>query len=220
MLKLFVSQSSPNAKRVAMVLLEHKVPFEAIPVDMRNKAHKTPAYLAQHPFGEVPYIDDDGLVVYESRAICRYICRKYQPGPQLLPAEGDLRAYAMFEQAVSVEVYNFDVHVQAAARERFLKPMLGMEWSEAVYKEALERLERCLDVYDGILARQKYIAGDVLTLVDLFHIPYAFELERLAKLDMFQTRPNVARYWWNDRLARESWNGVAKEIHSTLSRIN
>ncbi len=88
-----------------------------------------------------------------------------------------------------------------------------MEWSEAVYKEALERLERCLDVYDGILARQKYIAGDVrfpsssschsafvltemkvLTLVDLFHIPYAFELERLAKLDMFQTRPNVARY--------------------------
>ncbi len=66
--------------------------------------------------------DDDGRVVYESRAICRYICRKYQPGPQLLPAEGDLRAYAMFEQAVSVEVYNFDVHVQAAARERFLKP--------------------------------------------------------------------------------------------------
>ncbi len=71
----------------------------------------------------------------------------------------------------------------------------------------------------------------VLTLVDLFHIPYAFELERLANLNMFQTRPNVARYvdsavdwpliliefrWWNELLARESWKAVAKEIHSNV----
>ncbi len=46
-LKLFGSRWSPNAKRV---------PFEAIEIDMINEEHKTPAYVAKQPFGQVPFI--------------------------------------------------------------------------------------------------------------------------------------------------------------------
>lgn len=55
-LKLYGSRWSPNAKRVAIVLLEKKVPFQAIEVDMINKEHKTAAYIEKQPYGEVPYI--------------------------------------------------------------------------------------------------------------------------------------------------------------------
>ncbi|KAF8920314.1 glutathione S-transferase-like protein [Mucidula mucida] len=169
-LKLFGSRWSPNAKRV---------PFEAIEIDMINEEHKTPAYVAKQPFGQVPFIDDDGLIVYESRAICRYICKKYEhQGTAAL--------------AASVEVDDFDVYVQEATMEAIVKPALGGKMNKTVYEKALRKLGAKLDVYDGILGRQRYIAGDVLTLVDLFHIPYAAELEEYG-CDIMQTRPHVAR---------------------------
>ncbi len=81
--------------------------------------------------------------------------------------------------------------------------------NKTVYEKALRKLRAKLDVYDGILGRQRYIAGDVrssrfkmaltysicfevLTLVDLFHIPYAAELEEYG-CDIMQTRSHVAR---------------------------
>jgi glutathione S-transferase len=48
-------------------------------------------------------------LLYETRAIGRYIAIKYKDqGTQLVPADGDLRAWALFEQAASVEFANFD----------------------------------------------------------------------------------------------------------------
>ncbi len=55
-LKLYGSRWSPNAKRVAMVLLEKNVPFQAIEVNMIDQEHKTRAYVEKQPFGQVPYI--------------------------------------------------------------------------------------------------------------------------------------------------------------------
>ncbi|KAK0458920.1 glutathione S-transferase [Desarmillaria tabescens] len=199
-LKLYGSRWSPNAKRVAMVLLE-------------KNEHKTAAYTEKQPFGQVPYIDDDGLILYERRAICRYICKKYEDqGANLVPT--DLQAFAMFEQAASNEIYNFDVYVQAAAMESVVKPALGQRTNKTVYEKNIKILSMKLDVYDRILSRQKYIAGADLTLVDLFHIPYTVELEE-AGCDIMYSKPNVAR-WWRELLARESWKAVATTIDSNI----
>lgn len=60
---------------------------------------KTAAWAEKQPFGLTPYLDDDGFVVYESRAICKYIARKYAgQGVKLIPAEGDCEGYGLFEQ--------------------------------------------------------------------------------------------------------------------------
>jgi glutathione S-transferase len=37
-------------------LHEKKVPFELVPVDLSKGEHKTPEYLAKHPYGQIPYI--------------------------------------------------------------------------------------------------------------------------------------------------------------------
>jgi glutathione S-transferase len=61
------------------------------------------------------------LIVYESRAIARYIATKYAAqGPALIPPS--LAEFAHFEQAASVEQNNFDVWSTDVLRERMYKP--------------------------------------------------------------------------------------------------
>jgi glutathione S-transferase len=121
-LKLYGVARSQPCLRVALVLREKNVPFEFITVDVQNAQHKTPEYLQKQPFGQIPYIDDDGFILYESRAICRYIALKYrEQGTPLVPDVNDLKATALFEQAVSIEQNNFDPSAMGMVYEKLYK---------------------------------------------------------------------------------------------------
>ncbi|TEB33481.1 glutathione S-transferase [Coprinellus micaceus] len=167
------------------------VPFKFAPIDFAKGEHKAPEYLEKQPFGQVPYLDDDGHILYESRAIARYIAEKYaDQGTPLIPK--DLKAKSLFEQAASVEQSNFDVFAAPAVFENLFKPHMGLTPNKERFDELIGRLEPKLDVYDKILSKQKYLAGDELTLADLFHIPYAVLLSASGS-NAVETRPNVAR---------------------------
>ena len=60
-LKLHGVYRSAWVRLVAAVLVEKQVPFELVSVDLANGEHKSPEYLAKHPFGQVPYIVCDSL---------------------------------------------------------------------------------------------------------------------------------------------------------------
>ena len=60
-LKLYGGYRSPWVRLVAAVLLEKQVPYELVSVDFASREHKSPEYLAKHPFGQVPYIVCDSL---------------------------------------------------------------------------------------------------------------------------------------------------------------
>ena len=51
-----------------------------------------------------------------------------------------------------------------------------------------------LDIYEQILSKQRYLAGDELTLVDLLHLPYGSRLYTAGHGDLIDKRPNVKRY--------------------------
>lgn len=122
-LKLYGFPISTCTRRVAAVLKEKEVPFEFVQVNVFEGEHKLPGYVANQPFGQVPYIDDDGFVLYESRAISRYIAHKFRDqGAALVPDPADLKATALFEQAVSTESANFDAFAFPIAFETVFKP--------------------------------------------------------------------------------------------------
>ena len=74
-LKLYGNPHSTCTQRVLTVLHELAIPHELVVIDFAKGEHKAPAFLAVQPFGQVPYIDDDGFKLFESTPIARH--RKY-----------------------------------------------------------------------------------------------------------------------------------------------
>ncbi|KAJ7088752.1 glutathione S-transferase [Mycena belliarum] len=222
-LKLYAGKSpsgdnvSPSAGSglVALVLLEKKIPFEFIPVDLSKGEHKTPEYLGLHPGGRIPMIDDDGFILYESRAICRYLAEKYaDQGTRLIPT--DLRAKARFEQGASLELAEFLPQIVKVGMELVFKPRVGAPIDEAAVAEGKAALDKKLAEYEVILGKQKYIGGDEFTLADIFHL-YGAPLLIQGGHDLITDKgPNVQR-WWNDLVSRPNWIKLQEGIQGVAT---
>ena len=118
-LKLYGLALATCTKRVRVVLEELNVRYEFIVVDILKGEQHDPEYKKIQPFGQIPYIDDDGFVLFESRAICRYIALKYGGIGKLIPDQSDLQKTAFFERAASIELTNYDPYVSTIASEKF-----------------------------------------------------------------------------------------------------
>lgn len=214
-LKLYGSGHTTCTRRVGIVLGEKNVPFELIEMDLMKGEQKSPEYLQKQPFGQAPCMDDDGFILYESRAICRYLAAKYaDQGASIIPT--GLRETALFEQAASIELNNFDPYASKAVAEIIIKPYLGLKPDQAVFEELIKQLAAKLDGYEAILSKQKYLAGNDITLADLFHLPYGSAL-KIAGSDIMtdQSRPNVLR-WWGELTTRPSWIAVKDRISNPM----
>jgi len=122
-LKLYGSDLSPYTKTVGMILYEKQIAFEFHFIDTLKGEHKTSGHFEKQPMGQVPYIvrppsqnpwkgthlpkDDDGFVLYESRAIAWYLSTKYaSQGTPLVPPASDIQATALLHQSLATENSN------------------------------------------------------------------------------------------------------------------
>jgi hypothetical protein len=98
-IKIHGAPGSTCTRRVLTVLHAKNVPFELVPINFYTNEQKSEAFMKMQPFGKVPVLEDDGVFIYESRAIAKYIAKKYAgQGPKLIPADDDLVGYGLFEQ--------------------------------------------------------------------------------------------------------------------------
>ncbi|KAL8910260.1 MAG: hypothetical protein Q9171_004424 [Xanthocarpia ochracea] len=192
--------SAMSFARVLVVILEKDLPYEHILVDIAKGDQKSEAYKKLQPFGKVPALEDDGFLIFESRAICN----KYTSGPKLIP-EGDDKAYGLFEQACSVEQSYFMAASEMIGTELIIKKLKGLgPPDEARVAQAGADLDQVFAYYDKVLARQSYLAGDELTLVDLFHLPNGSALKAFGYKGTFDKYPNMDK-WFTGLQARETW---------------
>jgi len=99
------SSYSTCTQRALTALAEKGVEAEVREINFAIQEHIQPSFLKLQPFGKIPVLEDDGFFVYESRAIAKYIAKKYAgQGTKLIPEEGDLKGYALFEQVCDFEV--------------------------------------------------------------------------------------------------------------------
>ncbi|CAE6380626.1 unnamed protein product [Rhizoctonia solani] len=208
--KLYGMDYSPRAQRVWITAHEIGVNVTLVPTDLNKGEHRDPDYIStKHPFGTIPALEDeDGTIVYESRAICRYLVTKYGKDSPLLPGVGDLKAYVAFEQAASIEYSVFDPPASAVVYERVVVPIYGGTPNEELIKKHTDNLKAKMEGYELILSKQKYLGGNTLTLADLFHIPYGSLISQLEP-DILSSKPHV-KAWWNDISSRESWKATPR----------
>jgi 2-keto-4-pentenoate hydratase/2-oxohepta-3-ene-1,7-dioic acid hydratase in catechol pathway len=66
-----------RSMRSLWLLNELGVPFELVDMPFDHKYLRSKEYLAVHPLGRIPALKDEDLTMFESGAICEYLCEKY-----------------------------------------------------------------------------------------------------------------------------------------------
>jgi glutathione S-transferase len=200
---------SSCTRKVLVTLAEKNRSAELVVVDLFAHAQKSAAHLARHPFGVVPVLEeDDGFVVYESRAILRHLDATLE-GPSLTPR--DARERARMDQWLSVDQSYVGPHTRALAIERLLRPREGLAVREDVCRASEEALAAAFGVYDRALAAgREWLAGDSFSLADISLMPYVASLPMIGAAHTIERAPNV-RAWWSRVSARPSWKSVVRQ---------
>src|SRR5262245_17602771 len=98
---------SINTRKTLMTLAEKGHQAELAVVVIPKGEQKLAAHVALHPFAKVPVLDDEGFILYETRAINAYLDRKLA-GPPLLPKSD--REIARVDQWINVADSYFVPH--------------------------------------------------------------------------------------------------------------
>jgi glutathione S-transferase len=202
-MRVFGHPLSSCTRKVLITLSEKGASADFTLVDLFALEHKTSAHLARHPFGVVPVLDDDGFVLYESRAIIRYLDAKLG-GTSLVPRAP--RDVARMDQWMSVDASYVAPHTRALAIERIVKkheggaPDANVERaSEAALASAFAAIDRALDA--------PYLAGETFSLADVSLMPYVASLPMIKAEHVTAALPRLAS-WWKRVRARASWERV------------
>jgi glutathione S-transferase len=167
--------------RVLWALEEIGLPYEIVGMDHPNHDLDSPAFRALNPFGQIPAIDDDGVVVSESGAILLYLARK---SGKLMPLDLAGEAQVLrwsFTALTTIEVPVLSLWFVDLCGGKGSKP------SEALHDWAEMRLKQL----DGWLENRQFIATDDFTVADILmtHV-----LDAGTRQEMLAPYPNLLAY--------------------------
>jgi glutathione S-transferase len=156
-MKLHHHPLSGHAHRARLFLSLIGADFELVEVDLSKGAHKAPAFLALNRFGQVPVLEDDGVVIADANAILVYLAKKFGK-TDWLPA--DAVAAAAVQRWLSVAAGEI-AFGPAAAR---LITVFGAGFNAA---EVIARAHGILTLLDAELTSRDWIAADHPTIADI-----------------------------------------------------
>ncbi len=204
-MKLHDVTRAPNPRRARIFIAEKGIAMpELVQVDLAGLEHQRPAYQRLNPWMGTPALElDDGFVISESVAICRYF-EELHPEPALFGRGARQRAEVeMWSRRLELGLYTHIAqcfrHTNPHMAHREL-PQVA-EWGEANRPRALAQMQM-LDAHlaDG----RNFICGDALTIADITG-GVAMDFARVPKLAAPPELSHLAR--WHERLAaRPSWS--------------
>jgi len=162
-LKLYRHAMSGHAHRAELALSLLDLPHELVDVNLAAREHKTPEFLARHPFGQLPLLEDDGHFVWDSTAILVYLATKFDPSGRWLPQDAAGRAAVQGWLSVASGLIAFG---PAAAR---LVTVFGARFDA---DEVIARAHALFKVMEGELARRPFLVGEHATLADVAGYSY------------------------------------------------
>ncbi len=191
MLTLYGNPHSGSTNKVRYLLEYFSIPYTFKELDF-EKDLKTPEYLKIHPAGKVPAINDDGFMLFESSAICKYLSVKMN---NLLYPK-DLKGRALIDQWIDFTTIHLGGAVYKVVWNRLFAPQMKMPVSEEETKKGLQELERYLPLIDEKLKKGPYLAGSVLSLADI-NLLATLEYADMAKISLTKYKALVS---WRKKL--------------------
>lgn len=191
-MKLYDSKMAPNPRRTRIFLAEKGISVPTEQVDMTTMQHKTPEYTAINPLQRMPsLVLDDGTVITESIAICRYF-EALQPEPPLFGTGAtEIATVEMWNRRCEINFFS-----NVAAVFRHLHPaMKELEVPQVpAYAEAMRpRAIWFLEWADKELATREFIAGERFSVADITML-CAVDFMKPSRIAMPENLGNVKRW--------------------------
>jgi glutathione S-transferase len=144
--------------RAVLMTADHlKIDVKKVELDLMKGEQLEPDFVKMNPQHCVPTIDDNGFILWESRAIQTYLANKYAPDNSVYPKDPKVRAN------VDRLLY-FDIGTLYKAEGEFLYPQLFAGQPADPVK--LEAFKKALALLEEFLGKTKYTAADHITLAD------------------------------------------------------
>jgi glutathione S-transferase len=194
--KLYESSRAPNPRRVRIFLAEKGVDVPAEQVDLAAEEQKSSEFTALNPLQRVPVLVlDDGTVIAESIAICRYF-ERLRPEPALFGRGAKEEALVeMWNRRMEL---NFALPVMNAFRHThpFFKDRIEQvpDFGHSQKRGAIQQLEWL----DGVLADREFIAGDAFSIADITAL-VGVDFGRISDIRIGDQQANLKR--WYDAVA-------------------
>lgn len=157
-LRLHRHPLSGHCHRVELLLSLLGLPFERMHVDLAARAQKTPAFLRLNPFGQIPVLEDDGIVIADSNAILVYLALTYDRARVWYPAEP--AAAAQVQRWLSVAAGPLAAGPAAARIAAVFGRKLDIDGARAIAGQLF-------GVLDAHLAVTPFLVGPRPTIADL-----------------------------------------------------
>jgi glutathione S-transferase len=200
-MKLYDGGRAPNPRRVRIFLAEKGITIPTEQVDLGKLQQRTEAYTAINPLQRVPaLVLDDGTVIAESVAICRYF-ETQQPDPPLF-GRGALESALIemwsrrveFHLAIPVSTVFQHLH---PAMKAMVDPQVSA-WGEA----NKPRIFDFLRLLNDELKSRPHVAGDGFSIADILAM-VAVDFMKVSKLTVPEEFADLRR-WYGSVSARPS----------------
>jgi len=206
-LKLYGFDGSTYVRTVRMLLAEKGASFEQDPVNVLAGETHQPAHLERQPFGKVPVIEHDGMKIYETGAIMRYL-NEVLPGKSLIPNNAKDRA--RMDMAMSIfDSYGYGALVGVAGYHLF-PDLIGGKNDDALAK-SIESSRLVLSDIMKIKGNSDFIAGNQLTLADCYLAPMCFYVSLTEDAGKVFDIPGFAQ-WWERMQQLDSFKSTAPNL--------
>ncbi len=206
-MKLYDFKNAPNPRRVRIFLAEKGIDVPLVEVDMMKREQLSDDYKKINPLCEVPsLVLDDGTVLTETTAICRYF-EELHPDPPLMGRDPLEKAkVAMWDRRME-----FQGMVAIAEAFRNSSPNFEgraiqgpMNWDQipALAERGKARAERFFENLDGWLEGKEFLAGDKYSIADVTGF-IAVDFAKWIKMGITDDQKNSQR-WYDALKARPS----------------
>ena len=201
MISFYANKASGNSSRVEYVLKLLKIPYTYKSIDFKDL--KTLSYVKINPAGKVPAIQDGEFTLFESSAINKYLCNKYN-GEFLYPYDPEKRA--LIDSWLDFCALDISIPVGVVVFNRVFAPNLGMSSNEALIQWGLHELTKDLPLLEEQLKKHAYLVGERMSLADI-HLLATLQYADAANIDV-TAYPHLVN--WKNNLRETSFY---KEVH-------
>jgi len=186
----------PRSRAIRTLWMAHElgISFDLVEVPPGAEGSRKPAYLRLNPNGQVPFIDDDGLILWESFAINLYLAKKHGSpiGPASLAEDGQMTMWSIWS-ANEIEPHAGIVLYNTAELPLEQRNPAAMKTALEALNVPLLALEDKLTKDGGYLVGQRFTVADLNAICCLFYLRFAPQ----ALAD----KPAV-RAWYEKAMAR------------------